>query len=363
MFLGKLFKKDHQHYLTRGGKHLAAERYADARIDFQEALKCCPADAQTVQDEIRAKLTLAGDRLGELNLQEGERSVNSGDLAKAADHFTLACELAFDETIRAMAREGLKKLDQAPAAAKRPAESHQHGQGGGSCGSGGHSHGGCGSSGHSHGGGGCGCGGGEHGAQEEIPEPDFSDDERFSILVHTLPGDLPERYAALGERFAQAYLLINDGNDGQAFPILREMLVSGDNDIVIYEVALIMYRAGKLHEADGLLKRALEANPHNPLCYLTLVHLLAEMGRLVESIATVERMMELGILADQAQLMLGDLRHASGDQEAAFQAWSKALELPTMAKAAAERLVPVLEGQGRLEEAKFLTKSYLKGCH
>jgi hypothetical protein len=42
--------------------------------------------------------------------------------------------------------------------------------------------------------------------------------------------------------------------------------------------------------------------------------------------------------------------------------WSKLLNNPAMAKAAAERLVPVLNSQGRTEEAKFLAKQCLKGC-
>src|SRR4051812_9108008 len=98
MFFG-LFKKDHRHYLTQGTKYLAAERYADARVDFLEALKRCPAEATQDEQDIRKGLDQAGNRLGEMNLQEGEHSINAGDLAKARDHFILAGELAVDETI------------------------------------------------------------------------------------------------------------------------------------------------------------------------------------------------------------------------------------------------------------------------
>jgi pentatricopeptide repeat protein len=344
MFFGKLFKKDHRHYLTQAGKHLAAERFADARIDFQEALKRCPAEAASDEREIRDGLSLAGNRLGELNLQEAESARRAGELAKARDHFILAGELAVDQKIKTLAGEGLKNLLQSsssetPHRTAPKASSH----GGSSCGT-------------------CKDSGSHHGATEEVPDSTLSEDDRFFLLVQPLPGDLPRRYAALGAEFAHAYLLIHDGKDNEAAPVLEKMLVSSENDIVIYELALIIYRSGGIHECESYLKRALSLNPANAACYLALVHLLAEANRFPEAIGTVQHMMEQGILADQAQFMLGELHQATGDEAAAIEVWSKSLELPAMARGAAERLVPLLSGQGRTEEAKYLTKRYLKGC-
>jgi hypothetical protein len=56
------------------------------------------------------------------------------------------------------------------------------------------------------------------------------------------------------------------------------------------------------------------------------------------------------------------LHEAAGDPDGAFEAWTKALELPSVARSAAERLIPILSDQGRAEEAKYLAKRYLKGC-
>jgi len=344
MFFGKLFKKDHRHYLAQAGKHLAGERYADARIDFLEALKRCPADAAADQLEITQGLNRAGDRLGELNLQEGEHSLLAGELGKAHDHFTLAGELAVDETIRDTARKGLERVSQQASspggtAVRQAAKAH----GGSSCAS-------------------CKDTGSHHSTDGEIPEPNLSEEDHFSLLIQPLPGDLPRRYAALGPEFARAYLLIHDGKDNEAFPVLEKMLVSAENDIVIYELALIMFRNGQIHECEGLLNRALSINPGNPACYHALVHLLAGADRFPEAIDTVKHMIDQGILADQAQFMLGELYEATGDEAAAVDTWSRALELPSVARSAAERLVPILGGQGRTEEAKYLTKRYLKGC-
>ena len=103
-------------------------------------------------------------------------------------------------------------------------------------------------------------------------------------------------------------------------------------------------------------------NPTNAASYLALVHLMAEGGRIPEAIATVERMMELGVLADQAQFMLGELHELAGDQALAVDAWTKALELPGFGRPAADKLIPILSEQGRIAEVKYLVKRYIKGC-
>ena len=358
MLFGLFSKKDHRHYHTQASKHLAAARFADARVDFLEALKLCPADAAQDQVEIRQGLDRAGNMLGEMNLQEGEHSLNSGELQKAYDHFTLAAELAVDQGIKALAQAGLKKVHQpapaagagapeaAAAAATKPAPVEASGgykqHGGGSCSS-------CGTHGHA-------------APAQEVTETGFSEEIQFQLMVQTLPGDLPGRYAALGPKFMKAYLLIHDGNDKQAFPILQEMLLSGENDIVFYEVALIMFRAGQIHESETLLKRALSLNPTNAVCYLALVQLMAGAGRYPEAIATIERMIELDVLADQAQFMLGELYELSGDENRAMEIWTRTLEIPSVAKSAAERMVPILDRQGRKDDVKYLSKKYLKGC-
>ncbi|HBA87862.1 MAG TPA: hypothetical protein DCZ75_07670, partial [Geobacter sp.] len=314
-FFGLFGKKDHRHYQTQGAKHLCAERYADARIDFMEALRLCPAEAAPEQQEIQLGLDQACNRLGELNIMEGEHAFNAGELEKADDHFSLAAELAVDPEIKKMARGALLKLQQpasakgaAPAKAAAPAHKAH---GGSSCSS---------------------CSGHDHGGEElqESHGMDLSEEDRFHLMVQPL-GDLAPRYSDLGPKFMKAYLLLHDGNDAAAFPILQEMLLSGENDIVFYEVALIMYRAGRIHESEGLINKALSLNPTNSMCYMALVQLMAGSGRYPEAIAVVNRMLELGVMADQAQYMLGELHEASGDEDAAFEIWSRALEIPTVA--------------------------------
>lgn len=345
MFFGLFGKKDFRHYQNQGAKHLASERYADARVEFEEALKLCPADASHEAAAIRVGLDQACNHLGELNLQEAEHALRAGEAQKAYDHFCLAADLAVDPALKARALAESAKLEQPDAkpAAATAASGGYKPHGGGSCTT---------------------CKGhGDHHHEEPAPmEMSLSEEDQFFLMVQPLPGDLPGRYAALGPKFAKAYLMIHEGNDRDAFTILQEMLLSGENDIVLYEVALIMFRAGQIHESETLLNRALALNPQNATVYLALVHLMAGNGRYPQAIATVGRMLELGILPDQARFMMGELHEATGDTEKAMELWSKSLEDPSMAKAAAERLIPILNRQGRSDDVKFLTKKYLKGC-
>ncbi|WP_224982365.1 tetratricopeptide repeat protein [Geomonas agri] len=362
MFFGLFGKKDFRHYQNQGAKHLAAERYADARVDFQEALRLCPAEASHDAAAIRQGLDQAGNKLGELNLEEGEHALRAGEAQKAYDHFCLAADLATDPAIKTRAHTAAAKLEQpesqaaaakleqpeSPAAAAKPAAApagagNYKPHGGGSCTT---------------------CKGhGDHHHEEPAPmEMSMSEEDQFFLMIQPLPGDLPGRYAELGPNFAKAYLMIHDGNDRDAFPILQEMLLSCENDIVLYEVALIMFRAGQIHESETLLNRALALNPQNAAVYMALVQLFAGGGRYPQAIATVQKMLELDILPDQAQFMLGELHETIGDIDRAMELWTKSLESPSMAKAAAERLIPILNRQGRRDDVKYLSKKYLKGC-
>ncbi len=359
MLFGLFKKKDHRYYQTQGAKFLASERFADARVDLLEALRLCPADAATDQEEIRKGLNLSGNRLGELNLQEGEHSLNQGELQKAFDHFTLAAELAADQGILAKAKAGLARVQQgntvpsapaaaaaAPSSAAAPAKEvagPYKPHGGGSCTS-------------------CGTHAPKKPLEAEPVSFGLAEEDQFHLMVAPLPGDLPARYGAMGPKFAQAYLMIHDGNDANALPVLQEMLLSGENDIVLYEVALIMFRAGRIHESEALLNRALSVNSQNGMVYMALVQLMAGGGKYAEAIALVERMQQENVMADQAQFMLGELYETTGDEAKAVEMWSKALEMPSVARSAAEKLVPILGSQGRTEEVKYLAKKYLKGC-
>ena len=143
---------------------------------------------------------------------------------------------------------------------------------------------------------------------------------------------------------------------------LQELLEKGANDILLYELALIAHGAGNCDGCEQLLRRAIASNADNPLCYLGLVQLLADSGRLTDALPVLDYMIDRGMLLEQAIIFSGDVYQKLGDDDQAIQGYSRALTYPGAAKAAAERLIPLLGKQGRMEEATFIGKKYLKGC-
>lgn len=339
MFLGKLFRKDYRSYLEQGEKCLAEERYADARLAFQEALQRLPKagdDVAAQQSIVRERLTLAGNKLGLLNLTEAEHALNRGDVARASDHLALVRELAEDVTIREKAEKLLQSRED-----ESPSADHGHG---------------------AHGCAGCAP------SAEKTPTNLHANDsllpagDRFDILVQPLPGDLPRRYAELGEKFACAFLLHHDGNDEESLRIYEELLAREENDILLYETALIHYHRDNIPECERLLRRAIELTPSNPLCHLSLVQLFIDSERFDEALQTLTYMIAQKLLLEQSLLTAGDLLQHLGEDARAVEMFSQALVLPGAARAAAERLIPLLEQQGRSAEAQYLFKTYCKGC-
>lgn len=341
MFFKKIFGKSFKHFKEKGDKYLEDERYADARHEYLEALERVgecdnPAGAES---EVLAKLAVTGDRLAELNIHEAGYALTGGDAEKAADHVRLAKELAKDPALLAQAAQLEKKLSVTAASqpAVMPAKAH-------ACG-------GCGSAAAP-----SSCDTGSDGAQ-------LLADDRFAFLLHTLPESLAARYAAMGETFAAAYLAAHDGDDREALALYQELARNDrDNDILLYEIAIIHFKGRDLVRCDQLLRKALETNPHNELCCLAMVQLLTETGRAHECLSLLERMVAEQMLAGQAVITLADVLMMLGDEERAMETLQPVLKTPSLAKAAAERLIPLLEKRNRREEASYLFKTHMKGC-
>ena len=342
MFLKKLFNfgKDYTHYLEKGDKYMADEQYAHARHAYEEALEKLEAggaEERSQVESIQQKIAQTGNMLGRLNLVEAEHAISSDDRKKAEEHLNLILELAVDVDLRAKSKELLAGLAKEPIQVLQamPAKS---------CGS---------------------CKSGTVAAEMyDLHEPDdnMSGEDRLALFFHSLPDDLPERYAAMGEEFASGCLLKLEGDTGEAMSVFEELSAREENDILNYEMAILHYENGDYERSEKLLIKAIALNALNPLCNLGLVHLYSETGRVGEALQLLEQMVASDVMPEQATLMHGDLQAALQDESSAVESYSKLLAAPKFAKEAAERIIPILQKQGRDEEAKFLFKKYGKGC-
>jgi tetratricopeptide (TPR) repeat protein len=335
MVFSRFFKKDPATLLEKGQRLLQRDDFAHAALEFKAALELLGDQSESpLQDKCRQGMQTALNALAEVNLSEARHLLQLGNRAKALEHLELAISQASDEGLRARVEElRAGSLPEAAVASAAPAEGH-------SC---------------------SGCGTHDHGHDEEMPDEEGFTGDRFELLVSALQGDLPQRYRAMGEEFAQAYLLADQGRYDEALPILGRVPGAFDNDIVLYEMAVIYHHQGKVDESESLFRRVLSLNPLNPSGNLALFHLLADKGRLQEAVNHLQQMIHRGVLVEQARFMLGDLLLATGHEEEGMKLLGGLLSTP-FAKESAKLMVPVLQRQGRAQEAKQLAKQYLKGC-
>jgi tetratricopeptide (TPR) repeat protein len=336
MVFSRFFKKDPAALAEKGEKCLRNGDYSRAAQEFTAALEMAGCeDAGPISQQCRAGIDRAMNALAEMNLEEARHHLRMGNSAKAAEHLELARSQSTDEALTARI-DTVQSASPAPANPQPAAAAKAH-----SC---------------------SGCGTHDHGAgqQDEVMDDHFTGD-RFELLADALPGDLPQRYRDMGEDFARAYVLSDEERFSEALAILSAMPGAFDNDIVLYEMAVIYHRQGRIEECESLFRRVLSLNPLNPLGNLAFFHLIADLGRYQEGVAHLEGMIARDVLTDQATFMLADLKQAMGNEEEAVQLFASVLKT-RLASEAAKRLVPLLQKQGREQEAKQLAKQYLKGC-
>lgn len=342
MLLKKLFnfRKDYRYYLEKGDKFLGDERFANARSAYGEALAKIEADREadpSLVEDVRGRIALTGDKLGRLNLMEAEYALSAGDRNKAGEHLRLILDLAVDESLREQAERLLSRLDTESPQGGNDRESPQ-------------------------------CRRREDTETEEetVEHPDtdalLPGDDRVALHFQTLPGDLPGRYAGMGEEFGRGCLLNLEGKGDEALRVFEALAAEGDNDILNYEMAILHYHHnGDPETCERLLLKALGLNPGNPLCNIGLVQLYTETGREQEALQALERMISGGVIPEQARLMKGDLYCHMEDEANAVESYSSLLASPPFAREAATRLVPLLRKQGRTEEAAYLAKKFAVG--
>jgi tetratricopeptide (TPR) repeat protein len=341
VFLKKIFNfnRDYRYYLERGDGYLHEERYADARDDFAEAmqkLEMSESPDASLQAMIRDKFVETGNRLGWLNLAEAEYALASGNMQKAGEHLHIIMDLAEDTVLRNKAENYFEEMGLTDH--PKPIDDSNRSCSGcvdDSCGSAQESHG---------------------------MEESLAAEDRFELYIHTLPGNLPERYKSLGEIFAYGCLLNRDGQGEAALKVFEELSGEEENDIIDYETALIYYNNGDLNNCERLLRRAIELNSLNPLSYLALVQLFGETGRVAEALPFLHYMINIELIPEQANLLLGDAHILLEDENSAVDCYTRVLSSPGYAKEAAIKLIPLLEKQGRREDAVYLAKKLGKGC-
>jgi tetratricopeptide (TPR) repeat protein len=327
--------------LAKGDRLYEQKRFFEARSVYEDGLQRLPNAGNENGDGAIAlifndKISKANRELALLNIGEAEFALSRGEHAKAAEYLELAKTLTDDNSLREKAETLLGSFMENTNETSKLAPSAN----------------GC----HS-----CGSMEPELNAATHCEDADLSPMDYFDLLIRQLPGEMYNRYATLGEKFAYMYLAESSDEHERALELLEDWYEGSSRDIYYYEKGLILHRLGDVRRAKACFHDAISENVANPLPYLGLALLMIDSGCFDEAASHLDTMISNEILLEHALLLRGDICQHIGDLDGAIKLYGMLLST-SFARTAAEKVYVLLMQCGRQQEAESVFKKYLKGC-
>ena len=142
------------------------------------------------------------------------------------------------------------------------------------------------------------------------------------------------------------------GRLGQAEVILRDVLSKvPDNPIALHLLGIMAYKTGRFEDSLQLIEGAIKGDANNPAFHTNLGLAYEAVGRFQEAITAHERSLALRPGYAQAWVNLGQALAASGDHLGAEQALRKAIGQNAYLAPAWNSLAGTLKATGRHDEA------------
>lgn len=291
------------------------------------------------QEEVAALEEHAGDKLAELNLDEGAGEARIGNLLRARDHFQLACEQAQSADLRQRSETALVKLDRGDL----EPDGKPSARAAAACGSG--------------------CSPPRDLQAGSFDGAELDDEVRFEVLLATLPEDLAERYLAAGDTFRRAWLASHEEDPAHALELL-ELVPAVERDALFYcERGNLKARSRDLPGALTDLHKAMADDPDLFVALSTTVDLLVGSGHL----DTVEQLLRKGLAEGRfqtyCQANLAQVMAHRGDEETALEFAGQALAAGSADPATVQLCAKILEQRERFAEAEaMLGRLPASGC-
>lgn len=318
---------------------MESDCFFDARTCYEDGIRLCSADdaGSDLKALFSERIDAANRKLAGRNIHEAESAYSRGDAAKALDHLELVKTLTYDQALREKAEKLTLEFSQPDAAPGEqiPASSCTT-CAGSSC---------------------------SDSAENVSSDDSLPQLEYYELLIQQLPAEEYQRYAALGEDFACAYIAASRDLHHEALSGFENCSDVLPQDVYQYEKGKVLHRLGNDREAELHFRTAIQLNGANSLAWLALALVLSESHRFQDALETVEAMVAGHILVDQALLLRAELFEATGDHEGAVNQYVDLLQTP-YARSAAEKLYGLLLECGRQNDAAVILKKYLnKTCH
>ena len=282
------------------------------------------------REQIDGWLLEAGDRLAQLNLDEGEGAWRLGNLLKAREHLLLAQGQATSARLREQVAQRLAGLAAGTPFAAAAADTAAAG---------------CGSS----------CGPG----CAPAPAADAGMDEldatgRLELLLATLPEELAGEYAAAGQGFLQAWLAAQEGEDERALALFAAVPAGERGPLFCAERGVVLARCGQTAAAEADLRAALTAFPELFHPFDALVTLLAVTRRLAELEQLLRQTLADGRFVGYCWARLAQIEAGRGNLEGAVAACAAALAEGEIDPATIVQCAQLQEQAGRPAAAEAL---------
>jgi tetratricopeptide (TPR) repeat protein len=338
----KLFKKifGGSDPLGQARRAVQQQRWADA-LALEEFLEKGSLNLEEAA-ELENLLVVAGNKLAELNLLEGEACLRGGEKAKAVEHFSLAADQARSEEFARRAAEALQAIEHTLA------PSPFSGSQGPVC-----EPSGCSS-----------CGTPETGREEPVPPSSELDPQtRFELILSSYPSDWTDRYRAKGENFIEAFLLAHEGREREALVLFEREPAEERDELYWFERGALLGRLGEFERARADLEEAVAREPGNLLALDTLVGMEMENDRSEEAEKRLRELLGQGLHSafchGRLAVVLARREDAQGALEEGLQAMEKGSDDPETLLLTAT----LLERKDRLDEAEvLLSRLSAGGC-
>lgn len=330
--------------LFRSGDGLAAlrqavrqERWADVRrLGEGLDLGKLPDEAAA---EWRATLELAGDRLAEINLAEGEDCLRIHNLPRAREHFQLAASHACDPNLRARADELLARHGGRPGGTIRAEPVAT------SC---------C----------AAGCAAAPEAVETAMDEGDELDLEtRMELVLSSYPEDWRERYLHAAPAFKKALLLAHEGFDDAALAAFDALARDACDELFLFERGALLARMGDSVRGRQDLERAVARHDRHVLALELLVRLDLAEGRVEQAEGRLQGMLAADLASAFCLVHLALIAAQRGDEPAALAHGERALQSGALDVESLLLLSALFEKAGRLDQAeRLLTSLPTGGC-
>jgi arylsulfatase A-like enzyme/Flp pilus assembly protein TadD len=173
---------------------------------------------------------------------------------------------------------------------------------------------------------------------------------REAVAKGEAKADLRRRVAMASSR---------QGRHGVALRLLGELAAEEPTPVVRNALAIALVAAGRIQEADGILRQLLAADPDDSVARETTGLLALRRGRLGEARQHLERAVALDGEAANAWNLLGVARFQSQDAAGALAAWRRAVELDATLLDALYNLAFTAARLGQRDEARERLRQYL----